>query len=54
VFAFSRKAPITFVWPVNPFVRLAAGVSAVPTGQISVKVGIWNFRENLLRKFKFG
>jgi hypothetical protein len=53
-FTLLRKAPTTFVRPVNPSVRLAACISAALTGQISVIIGTGKFRENLLRKFKYG
>ena len=35
------------------FVHLSACINSAPTGWIFVKIYIWDFCENLLRKFKF-
>jgi hypothetical protein len=48
-FGWSRKAPVSFYM----FGRLSAYIVAAPTGRISVKFGIEDFYENLLRKSKF-
>ena len=48
-FAYSRKAPISFVMSFCPFARLA--LDGFPSSFIS---GIFVRKKNLLRKFKFG
>ena len=52
-FAKLRKATISFVMSVCPSVRPSAWNNSAPTGRIVMKVDIWVFFENLLRKFKF-
>jgi len=41
--ALSRKARITFVTSVRPYLHLLEFISKDPTGRISVKFGIGNF-----------
>jgi hypothetical protein len=49
-FAYSRKAPITFVMSVH----LPACINTAPTGQIFVQFGIGDLYENLSGNSKIG
>jgi hypothetical protein len=54
-FAYSPKAPVSFVTPVRPSVRpsvrvsvrLSAWISASPTGRISVKMAIGDLQKSV-------
>jgi hypothetical protein len=59
-FAYSRKAPVTFVISVSgrpagrPSVRPPARIRSAPTGRLSVISNICDFYEKLSRRAKFG
>jgi hypothetical protein len=52
-FAKLRKATISFVRSVRPSVRLSAWINSAPKERIFIKFDIWEFFENLTRKFEF-